>query len=52
MLLTCFFQRTFWQRYEPSGELVESPPLNKYEDVEQDLEGNTSEEKSAILRKG
>ena len=47
-----FFQRTIWQRYEPSGELVESPPLNKYEDVKQDLEGCTSEEKSAILGKG
>ena len=46
-----FFQRTFWQRYEPSGELVESPPLSKYENVKQDLEGCTSEEKFAILGK-
>ena len=48
MLWTCFFQRTYWQRYEPSGELVESPPLSKYENVKQDLEGCTSEEKFAI----
>ena len=48
MLWTCFFQRTYWQRYEPSGELVESPPLSKYESVKQDLEGYTSEEKLAI----
>ena len=48
MLWTCFFQPTYWQRYEPSGELVESPPLSKYENVKQDLEGCTSEEKFAI----
>ena len=48
-----FFQRTYchWQRYEPSGELVESPPLSKYENVKQDLEGCTSEEKFSILGK-
>ena len=33
-----FFQHTYWQRYEPSGELVESPLLSKYENVKQDLE--------------
>ena len=53
MLWTCFFQRTYchWQRYEPSGELVESPPLSKYENVKQDLEECTSEEKFSILGK-
>ena len=38
--------------YEPSGELVESPPLSKYENVKQDLEGCTSEEKFAIPGNG
>ena len=45
-----FFQRTYWQRYEPSGELVESPPLSIFDEVLRDQEGCSSE-KFAILGK-